>query len=113
MNQIATAPLVVVQRMSLLPSPLMSPIPATFHVAVGTVPRFPTPMMVPPFMSHTTRTPLVCCHRMSPMPSPLKSPVPTTLQLGGMLPRLADERIDVPFMNQIAVFPLESRHSQS
>ena len=47
------------------------------------------------------------------MPSPLKSPVPTTDQLVGMAPTLAAEETVAPFMNQIAVLPLVSRHNRS
>src|SRR5271157_1538508 len=99
------------QRMSLMPSPLKSPIPATVHSLGEALPIAPDDMTVAPFISQTARLPLLSSQRMSPMPSPLKSPVPTTDQLVGMLPTLADEATADPFINQIAVSPLVSRHN--
>jgi hypothetical protein len=50
---------------------------------------------------------------MPPFPLPLKSPVPTTdhmVETGAIGCR---DRTAVPFMNQIALLPLVSRHSRS
>src|SRR5258707_10488823 len=88
MNQIATLPLLASRhRMSLLPSPLKSPVPTTDQV-VGT---FPTPAVlgfktVVPFISQIATLPLVSRQSMSHLPSPLKSPGPTTDQVVGPFP---------------------------
>src|SRR4029077_16506625 len=73
-------------RMSVWPSPLKSPMPATLHVE-STVTALPPRVtsvseeIVEPFISHVTRDPLVLCrHRRSASPSPSKSPMPATLQ---------------------------------
>src|SRR5258708_717893 len=73
-SQIATLPLVSLQRMSHLPSPLKSPVP-TMDQAVG---RFPSPAgfgfkTVVPFISQIATLPLVSRHTMSLLPSLLKS----------------------------------------
>ena len=88
MNQIAVLPRLSRHRMSLLPSPLKSPVPTMFQVG-GTLPTRPPDEMVAPFISHTATLPLLSRQRMSPMPSPLKSPTPTTDQVVGMLPTAA------------------------
>src|SRR5229473_476031 len=75
MNQIATLPLLSCQRMSLLPSPLKSPVP-TIDQVVGAEPRPADCRSCAPFISHTATLPLPSAQRMSPLPSPLKSPVP-------------------------------------
>src|ERR1700722_3453231 len=72
-SKIATLPLLY-QTISLLPSPLKSPVP-TIDQAVGTCPtndvaRF---KILVPFISQIATLPLVSCHRTSLMPSPLKS----------------------------------------
>src|SRR5215470_11543296 len=110
MNQIATLPLVSCHTMSLLPSPLKSPVP-TIDQVVGT---FPIPAVlgfktVVPFISQIAILPLVVSrHRMSHLPSPLKSPVPTMDQLVGTLPTPAvlGFKTVVPFISQIAILPL-------
>src|SRR5258707_5616622 len=110
MNQIATLPLVVSRhRISLLPSPLKSPVPTTDQV-VGT---FPTPAvlgfkMVVPCISQIATLPLVSRQRMSHLPSPLKSPVPTMDQVVGTFPTPAvlGFKTVVPFISQIATLPL-------
>src|SRR5260370_15616654 len=73
-SQIATLPLVSLQRMSHLPSPLKSPVP-TMDQVVG---RFPTPAVfgfkpVAPFISQIATLPLVSRHAMSLFPSALTS----------------------------------------
>src|SRR5207245_2337878 len=100
MNHSTNCPLpVLYQRMSLLPSALNSPVPATDQ-GLAAEPGDPPPITVEPFISHTTAWPLVVLYqRMSPKPSPLKSPVPATDQ------GLAAEPGDPP---PITVAPLSS-----
>src|SRR5450631_2175456 len=84
-SQITTLPLVSRQRMSLLPSPLKSPVP-TMDQTVGTFPTNEGPpgfKTLVPFISQITTSPPVSLHRMSLLPSPLKSPVPTMDQTVG------------------------------
>src|SRR5580704_5051622 len=71
-SQIATLPLVSVQRMSPLPSPLKSPVP-TIDQLVGTVAICRFEAIDPLFMSHIATGPALSCQRMSLSPSPLKS----------------------------------------
>src|SRR5215467_5047505 len=89
MNQIATVPLELRQRMSLLPSPLKSPV-SMIDQSVGT---FATPtdwMSCAPFISQIATVPVLASrHRMSDEPLPSKSPVPTMTQLDDTTPRLA------------------------
>src|ERR1700728_3744587 len=113
MNQMARSPLVSRQRISLLPSPLKSPVSATAH----TVDRFPTDELfgfkiVVPLISQIAKSPLVSSQRMSDIPSPLKSPTPTTDQLVDRLPRPEEFgfKIVVPFISQIEMSPAVSRH---
>src|ERR1700691_381187 len=111
------SPLVSTQRISLLPSPLKSPVPATDHVS-GMVPTLVVLEFVGvvPFISQIATVPLLLLrHRMSAMPSPLKSPTPTTDQLVGTLPRpeLLGFKIVVPFISQIDKSPVVSRHRMS
>src|SRR5258708_7108674 len=107
MNQIATLPLVSCQRMSLLPSPLKSPV-STIDQVVGAEPRPTDSMNSAPSISHTATLPLASRHRTSLLPSPLKSPVPTTDQLVGTFPTPAvlGFKTVVPFISQIATLPL-------
>src|SRR5712691_3511029 len=98
MNHIATLPLLSCQRMSLLPSPLKSPVP-TIDQVVG---AFPTPadcVTCAPFISQIATLPLVSRHRTSPLPSPSKSPVPTTDQTVGTFPTPADCVTCAPLKN--------------
>src|SRR5260221_3871709 len=81
-NQIATLPLVSCQRMSLLPSPLKSPV-STIDQVVGADPRPTDIMNSAASISHTATAPLASRHRMSLLPSPLESPVPITDQVVG------------------------------
>src|SRR5262249_11782036 len=77
MNQIPTPLPVTESRMSLMPSPSKSPVPAMLQVPTGSVPSPLADLIVPLlFSSHTATAPLVWYQRMSPMPSPSKSPVP-------------------------------------
>src|SRR5258708_17256791 len=117
MNQIATLPLVVSRhRISLLPSPLKSPVP-TIDQVVGT---FPTPAVlgfetVVPFISQIATLPLVSRQRMSHLPSPLKSPVPTIDQVVGTFPTPAvlGFKTMMPFISQLATLPLVSLQGMS
>ena len=65
MNQIAVLPLVLRQRISLLPSPLKSPVSATFHF-VPTLPSPPARLIDNPLISQIATLPLLSRHRMSP-----------------------------------------------
>jgi hypothetical protein len=144
--------------MSVMPSPLKSPVPATDHV-VGMFPTAAVDATVVPFMNQIEVLPRLSYHGMSVIPPPFKSPVPITIQevdttpndaddstsaplishrarwlvlsrqrmspkpseiarasdrpLVGTLPTARDCEICVPFMNQIAVFPVWSRHRRS
>src|SRR5918996_116237 len=94
--------------MSLLPSPLKSPVPLAFHPAsrLG-VEVSPEASKVVPFMFHTAISPESWRHRMSLLPSPLKSPVPRIfhaasrleVEVGPELPKVK------PFIVQIAISP--------
>src|SRR6516225_6656523 len=81
MNQINTCPVVVLrQRMSLIPSPLKSPVP-TITQSVVTLPGTPLPITLATSISQISTSPLLVLYqRMSVLPSPLKSPVPATVQ---------------------------------
>ena len=102
--------------MSLLPSPLKSPVPTIVQVpgtfATNEVAGFKT---VVPFISQIATLPLVSCHRMSLLPSPLKSPVPTIVQVPATFAtnEVAGFKTVVPFISQIATLPLVSRHRMS
>src|ERR1700733_906256 len=79
MNQMAVSPEVSRHRMSLMPSPLKSPVAATDQTAD----KLPMPELfgfkiVVPFISQITMSPEPSRNRMSLLPSPLKSPVPAT-----------------------------------
>src|SRR5205085_542375 len=64
--------------MSLLPSPLKSPVCAMLNGLVA-APGDPPPITEVPFKNQSTTCPvLALCQSTSPSPSPLKSPVPTT-----------------------------------
>src|SRR5450631_3379786 len=72
-------------KMSDLPSPLKSPMPAMFIV----VDPWPTSCQVGTllFICHApTRLLVGFCHRISEVPSPLKSPMPATLMVDEPLP---------------------------
>src|SRR5258707_15279021 len=73
MNQIATVPLELRQRTSVLPSPSKSPVPTIDHT-VGAA--FPTPadcVSFAPFISQTATLPLAPCPGPSLLPSPLNT----------------------------------------
>src|SRR5471030_1936731 len=88
--------------MSLLPSPLKSPV-STIDQAVGTVPT-DTPEATVPFLfnSHIATLPLLSRQRMSVLPSPFKSPAPTIDQLVGTFPSDTAEETVPPFIFQSA-----------
>src|SRR5579871_3966860 len=74
-------PSVLRHRMSRLPSPSKSPMPATLHEASSlmAVPPDVTALLDwidDPFMPHSTMLPSLPRHRMSARASPSKSPVP-------------------------------------
>src|SRR5262245_13527744 len=108
MNQIATAllppPRAALSRMSLMRSPLKSPVPARLQPA-GNAPTGTAPFIVPlAFISHAAMPLLVLLNqRMSQTPSPSKSPVPATVQSIGNEPTpTAEPSPPEPFMYQIA-----------
>src|SRR5450631_3846628 len=113
-SQITTSPLVSRHRMSLLPSPLKSPIP-TMDQTVGAFPTNEGPpgfKTLVPCISQLTTSPLVSRQRMSLLPSPLKSPVPTIDQTVGAFPTNEGPpgfKTVVPFISQITTSPLVSR----
>ena len=73
-GQITLAPLTLRHRMSLWPSPVKSPIPATCHPLSSEASQYPGAL--PP--GQITLAPLLLRHRMSLRPSPVKSPIPAT-----------------------------------
>src|SRR5258708_10889776 len=76
MNQIEISPVTPLRhRMSDLPSPSKSPLPAMRQLRSVTVARLVAPPeIVVPFMSQIEFEPVaLLCHRMSDLPSPLKS----------------------------------------
>src|SRR5262249_61469478 len=79
MSHTTNCPLVLLyQRMSLLPSPLKSPVPATVH-GLGTEPGEPPPITLAPLSSQISACPvMVWYQRRSLIPSPLKSPGPAS-----------------------------------
>src|SRR5579862_7277676 len=86
-NQIATSPALSCHRISVMPSPLKSPLPAIDHLLGSALPTPQDWVGVAPFISHSATLPLLSCQRMSPLPSPLKSPVPAIDHLlGSALP---------------------------
>src|SRR5208282_4516686 len=113
-SQIATSPDVSCQRMSVLPSPLKSPVPTIDQPdAVGTVPTYEVVgfKIVVPFISQIATSPDVSCQRMSALPSPLKSRWPTIDQvLDDTVPTYVAVgfKIVVPFISQIAASPAVS-----
>src|SRR5579872_2411986 len=93
------------QRMSLLPSPLKSPVSDTDH-DVGTLPMKVLDVTPPlPLSSQIATLPVLSRHRMSVLPSPLKSPEPTIDQEVGTLPSEMLCDTVPPFMIHSAVFP--------
>ena len=87
--------------------------PAIDHTEGGTLPIPPDDEIVAPFISQTTRLPLLS--------SPEDVARAVAVEVAGADHRpggrqvadTADEATCVPFMNQIAVLPLVSRHSRS
>src|SRR5262245_29603866 len=107
MNQMACCPVVVLRhRMSFLPSPLKSAMPAIVHGA-GTVPINVVAFTVDPFKHQIAVLPAPSRQSRSPLASPLKSPVPTIdhPEAGGTLAMTTDEVTVVPLRNQIATAP--------
>ena len=97
------------RRMSLLPSPLKSPVPTACQRFVGGVqPTVPLPVTFSPSISHTKHMPLApFCRRTSLLPSALKSPVPTARQLfvGGVQPTMPLAFTVSPFISQVKHWP--------
>src|SRR5579863_7938454 len=84
------SPTVSAQRMEALPTPLKSPVSATFHPA-GTAPRTLVDriLMVCSLISNNQMPTLLeeSLNRMSEEPLPSKSPMPTICQLSGSGPK--------------------------
>src|ERR1700754_4961859 len=102
-SQIATLPNVSCHKMSLMPSPLKSPVPLIDHgpgtLATNELFAFNT---LVPFISQIATLPDVSRHRMSALPSPSKSPVPATDQFGGTTPSPTVVIAFAPLMSDIA-----------
>src|ERR1700722_2311521 len=86
MVQSTSEPLLLRHKISDLPSPLKSPIPATFHELSGAtaLPAKVTPceeVISDPLMVQSTSVPFWLRHKKSEVPSPLKSPKAATLQV--------------------------------
>src|SRR5262245_41491981 len=109
-SQISTCPVDwLIQRMSVLPSPLKSPVPLG-NQSVVAVPGEPPPMTLAPSISQIKICPLMLLYQMmSALPSLLTSPVPMSSQLfiGGTVPAepLAGSTV-VPFISQITTCPV-------
>src|SRR5208282_3892054 len=105
--------------MSVLPSPLKSPVPTIVQPeAVDTVATYvPVGLkIVVPFISQIATSPDVSCQRMSALPSPLKSRWPAIDQVLGdtvATYEVVGFKIEVPFISQIAASPLVSRQVMS
>src|SRR5262249_60314379 len=80
-NPLPPSPCVVLsQSMSLWPSPLKSPVPATIK-GLAAEPGEPPPITELPSNNQSTTCPLVVLYQStSPNPSPLKSRVPVTIK---------------------------------
>src|SRR5262249_46350835 len=116
-SQISACPVNwLTQRMSVLPSPLKSPVWEA-NQATGAEPGEPAPMMVAPLISQITTCPVLLLYqKMSALPSPLTSPVPVICHpvLGGTVPSEPPPMTLVPFISQITacpVVPLRQRMS--
>src|ERR1700722_12829713 len=83
--QSMSEPLVLRHKMSELPSPLKSPIPAMLQLESGVTAEPPSvsvwlEVICDPFIVQSISEPLLLRQRMSDLLSPLKSPIPATLQ---------------------------------
>src|SRR5947209_7868758 len=98
--------------MSLLPSPLKSPV-STIVQGLAAPPGEPPPITDVPFVSQITACPVLELYqRTSPNPSPLKSPVPAIDQGLAAEPGEPPPITVAPFKNQIRscpVVPLRQR----
>src|SRR5437667_329815 len=74
-----TTPSSLRHRMSLLPSPPKSPVPAICQV-LSICRMLVAEAIAVPFICHSPTSPESLRHRMSLLPSPPKSPVPSTCQ---------------------------------
>src|SRR5262249_21738331 len=108
-SQISTSPVNwLIQRMSVLPSPLKSPV-CEANQAVGAEPGEPPPITLAPFISRPTTSPSILLYqKLSAVPSPLTSPLPGTSQppLGGTEPGEPPPIMVVPFISQITFCPV-------
>src|SRR5262249_30877201 len=109
-NHSTTCPFILfLQRMSLTPSPLKSPVSSKNHWSGAAEPGEPlVGSTVVPLSNQSTTCPVVVLYQtMSLKPSPLKSPVPTMSQGLGAEPGepLVGSTV-VPFMNQSTTCPV-------
>src|ERR1700677_3904167 len=101
----ATLPFVFCSTMSLLPSPLKSPVPSTCQLGPGLATTADW-LIWPPLISQTATLPLSFCSAMSVLPSPLKSPTPSTCQEGPGLATTSPDRSVAPCICHTATEPL-------
>src|SRR5258708_5068095 len=124
MSHSVSAPLVLRHRMSDVPLPSKSPIPATDHDASGWIAlpfnaRCWVDTICDPSRLQSVSVPLLLRHRMSALPSPLKSPIPATVHDASgwiALPFSVGcwaDAICAPFMLQSVSVPLLLRHRTS
>src|SRR6516162_58551 len=106
-NQSTTCPVLGLnQRMSLLLSPLKSPVSAIVH-GLPAEPGEPPPITEVPLRSQITASPVApLSQRMSLIPSPLKSPVPATVHGLPAEPGEPPPITEVPLSNQITAWPV-------
>ena len=92
-----------------VPSPLKSPMPATFHAVGSTVPRPAQPLFAPLLMSSTPTNPVDWLyHNTSEVPSPLKSPTPATFHtVGSTAPRPAQPMFAPLLMSSAPTNPVD------
>src|SRR4051812_20436831 len=90
-SQAATAPSVLWNRMSDLPSPFRSPVPIAFQLAPGLKDSTLALMtkLAASFNFQNSTAPLLFWNTISDLPSASKSPAPTMRQFGSGAPRLA------------------------
>src|SRR5579862_6695352 len=113
--QIATSPTVSRHRMSALPLRSKSPPPTMFQFDPA-VPMTGLPTRLPLTSAQIETSPVPCWrHRMSSVPPPSKLPVVATdqPQLLSMVPTTLCDWIVSPFICQIEIWPVLSRHRMS
>src|SRR5918993_234926 len=117
-SQVVNAPSSRRQTMSSEPSPLKSPVSATFQLVGSTASELASLLTKPPsgWASQVVNVPLSFRQIRSSRPSPLKSPTPSTFQLVGTTSHaLASLLLNVPFGcdSQFVKDPLVCRQTTS